>query len=208
MRMFHFSADPNINTFIPRPVRVPVQRPAGMAWLNGPLVWAIDEKHQPMYLFPRECPRILLWTTPETKLEDYDYWWQRSRSKVLAYTEEAWLGRVQRETIYRYEMLSSTFEDLDDAGMWVSKVAVEPLGLEALSVPKEHEACGVELRVLENLLPLKEVWNSSLHASGIRLRNAQRWGEPGWTHSKKGRTVSVTKPGCGHHADQAEIGEI
>ena len=151
----------------------------------------------------------MLWTTPETTTEDHDYWWQGSRSKVLAYTEKAWLGRVQRETIYRYEMPSLTFEDLDDAGMWVSKVAVKPSRLEALSnLPKEHQAYDVELRVLENLLPLKEVWNSSLHASGIRLRNAQRWGEPGWTHSKKGRTVSVTKPDCGHHANQAETDKI
>ena len=196
MRLFHFSDNPNIDIFVPRPVRVSVERPPGMAWLNGPLVWAIDEKHQPMYLFPRECPRILLWTTPETNPEDYDYWWQGSRRKVLAYVEEAWLGRVQRETIYRYEMPSLTFEDLDDVGMWVSKVAVEPLGLETLAnLPREHQAYDVGLRVLENLLPLKGIWNSSLYASGIRLRNAQHWGEPGLTHSKKGRVIPVTKPG-------------
>ena len=193
MRLFHFSDNLDIDIFIPRPVRISVERPLGMAWLNGPLVWAIDEKHQPMYLFPRECPRVLLWTTPGTTTGDHDYWWQGSRSKVLAYIEEAWLGRVQGETIYRYEMPSSTFEDLDDAGMWVSKVAVKPSRLEALSnLPKEHQAYDVELRVLENLLPLKEVWNSSLHASGIRLRNAQRWGEPSWTHSKRVRVVPIT----------------
>ena len=28
---------------------------------HGPLVWAIDKWHQPMYRFPRDCPRILLW---------------------------------------------------------------------------------------------------------------------------------------------------
>jgi hypothetical protein len=34
---------------------------------------------------------------------------------------------------------------------------------------------GVELRVLDRLTPLRGVWDSSLHASGIRLRNAQGW---------------------------------
>ena len=129
---------------------------------------------------------------------------------MLTYVEKAWLGRINKAIIYRYEMPSLTFEDLDDAGMWVSKVAVKPLGRDTLlDLPKEHQACDIELRVLDNLLPLKEVWNSSLHASGIRLRNAQHWGEPGWTHSKKGRIVSVTKPDYGYNADQeAEIGEI
>jgi hypothetical protein len=35
----------------------------------------------------------------------------------------------------------------------------------------------VELRVMESLLPLRGVWDSSLHASGIRLRNARGWNE-------------------------------
>ena len=36
----------------------------------------------------------------------------------------------------------------------------------------------VELRVLSSLLPLRDVWGSSLHASGIRLKNADGWEEP------------------------------
>jgi hypothetical protein len=28
---------------------------------------------------------------------------------------------------------------------------------------------------MDNLLPLKGLWNTSLHASGIRLRNAAGW---------------------------------
>jgi NADPH:quinone reductase-like Zn-dependent oxidoreductase len=43
MRLFHFSDDAGIECFVPRPVAVPSQRAAGMDWLNGPLVWAIDE---------------------------------------------------------------------------------------------------------------------------------------------------------------------
>jgi hypothetical protein len=39
MRLFHFSDDPSINLFTPRPVRVPSSRRPGMEWLNGPLVW-------------------------------------------------------------------------------------------------------------------------------------------------------------------------
>jgi hypothetical protein len=28
---------------------------------------------------------------------------------------------------------------------------------------------------MESLAPLRDVWSTSLHASGIRLRNAQGW---------------------------------
>src|SRR5580692_5650473 len=74
-RLFHFSDDPAIAVFTPRPVRVPAERGPGREWLNGPLVWAIDEPRQPMYLFPRDCPRILLWLTPQTTEADKALWW-------------------------------------------------------------------------------------------------------------------------------------
>jgi hypothetical protein len=62
--------------------------------------------------------------------------------------------------------------------MWVSRAAVRPLGVEAMTdLPAQLEARGIELRVLESLAPLKDVWNTSLHASGLRLRNARDWAE-------------------------------
>ncbi len=60
MRLFHFSDDPAIALFVPRPVAVPLARSAGREWLNGPLVWATDELHAILYLFPRDCPRVLV----------------------------------------------------------------------------------------------------------------------------------------------------
>ena len=75
MRLFHFSDDGGLTRFTPRPVLVPSARPPGRDWLNGPLVWAIDEARQPLYLFPRDCPRILLYPTPATTAEDLQRWW-------------------------------------------------------------------------------------------------------------------------------------
>jgi hypothetical protein len=63
MNLYHFSHDPTIAEFVPRPVQVPSRRAPGMEWLNGPLVWAVDAWHAPTYFFPRDCPRILLWRT-------------------------------------------------------------------------------------------------------------------------------------------------
>src|SRR5215472_18463871 len=130
MRLFHFSDDPSIEVFEPRPVLVPSRRPPGREWLNGPLVWAIDEAHQPMYLFPRDCPRILLWVKPETSDEDRARWFGDRTCRMIAYIEEAWRARMASGFIYRYELEAMAFEDLADAGMWVSRGAVRPVGCE------------------------------------------------------------------------------
>lgn len=174
MRLFHFSDDPGIERFEPRPVRVASPRPAGKDWLNGPLVWAIDEAHEFMYLFPRDCPRILIWAKPDTLGDDRRTWlgdWS-----AVAYVERAWFDRLSKETIYRYEMPAEAFEDLHDAGMWVTGRTVMPVGVAALSgLDREFAPRDVELRVVDSLKPLKPLWQSSLHVSGIRLRNALDW---------------------------------
>jgi hypothetical protein len=186
MRLFHFSDDPHIAIFEPRPVRVPAQWRAGQEWLNGSLVWAIDAWHQPMYLFPRECPRILLWPTPRTTDEDRRLWCGNSTSRMIAFIERSWLERLNTESIHRYEFDDAPFENINDAGMWVSRVPATPREVTRLDdLPGELRAQGVELRVRDSLLPLRDVWNSSLHVSGIRLRNVDGWRKPGWAHSRE-----------------------
>jgi hypothetical protein len=176
MRLFHFSDDPSIELFEPRPVRVPSPRAPGMEWLNGPLVWAIDDWHQPLYLFPRDCPRILVWPGPRTTPRDRARWWGDRCARMAGYVEEAWRGRLSSAVLYRYELPSAGFEPLNDAGMFVSRAAVEPLALEVIeSLPSSLDACDVELEIMPSLRPLREVWKSSMSASGIRLRNAQDW---------------------------------
>jgi hypothetical protein len=188
MRLFHFSDDSGIAHFEPRPVRIPVERPGGQDWLNGPLVWAIDEWHSPLYLFPRECPRILIWKTDKTTADDTARWFAGSTARMIAHIETAWLERVATHTLYRYELDTDGFEDIGDVGMWVSRRPATLLHIKALAdLPSELVAQNVELRVRDSLLSLKDAWQSSLHASGIRLRNAENWGKPGWPHSNSRR---------------------
>jgi len=178
MRLFHFSDDAKIDLFTPRPVRIPAVRPAEQAWLNGPLVWAIDEAHEHLYLFPRECPRIVVWPTPATEPAERARWFGDRPARAIAHIERRWLGRLRSATIFRYELSIPSFEDARDAGMWVSRAAVRPLAVEAMTdLPAQLEARGIELRVLKSLAPLKDVWKTSLHASGLRLRNARGWAE-------------------------------
>lgn len=175
-RLFHFSDDPGIARFVPRPVRVAAERAPGMDWLNGPLVWAIDDPRQPMYLFPRDCPRILVWATDQTTVADREQWFPPGAARMIAHVEAAWLDRLSGGHIHRYELPVDGFESLRDAGMWVARSAVTPLGMETLTdLPAALAAQDVELRVVDSLTPLNGLWSTSLHASGIRLRNAQGW---------------------------------
>lgn len=173
MPVFHFSEEGGIARFEPRlsPARPDIE---------APVVWAIDEWHAPMYYFPRDCPRILLWSLPESTEADRERWFGASNARMLAHIEWGWLERMQSTVLYRYTFDGRSFVNLDDAGMHVSPevvtpVSVEPVGdlLEAL------RQASVELRVLERLTPLRGVWDTTLHASGIRLRNAIGWNEEG-----------------------------
>lgn len=46
-KLFHFSEDPSISCFVPRPHPFHPTLP--------PAVWAIDEERAPMYFLPRDC---------------------------------------------------------------------------------------------------------------------------------------------------------
>jgi RimJ/RimL family protein N-acetyltransferase len=179
-RLFHFSEDPAIEVFEPRPVRVPSARPPGLDWLNGPLVWAVDDWHAPMFFFPRDCPRIMLWRLPQTTEADLDHWWRGDRRRRMqAHIETAWLERVGVGRLYRYAFDPDSFERVEAAGgpgYWVAREAVRPLELAPVGdLPAALDAAGVELHAMDDLLPFNGAWLSTLHFSGSRLRNAVGW---------------------------------
>lgn len=172
-RLFHFSEEPDIPAFLPRSVRVPSQRPPGLEWLNGPLVWAIDAAHSFLYFFPRECPRLLAWAVVGSAAEDCDHWLGGARA--VAYVESAWETRLGTTALTRYELSPEGFEDLADAGMWVSRAPAPILARMALTdLRGELERAGVDLRVVASLTPLMALRDTSLHVSAIRMRNAGR----------------------------------
>ena len=174
MELYHFSDDPSITCFQPRAITA--ERPPGMEWLNEPLVWAIDEWHSPMYLFPRQCPRILLWPTPETSRADRDWWMGELPVRMVAYVEKAWEQRWRECELFRYTLPADTFRSLADAGMWVCSETVTPAdAAHVTDLPRALREANVEVRIVPSLLPLRGVWDTTLHASGIRLRNAVDW---------------------------------
>lgn len=129
-----------------------------------------------MYLFPRDCPRVLLWPVTSTTPCDRERWFGATAARMIAYVERDWWQRLLSASIHRYDLPTATFVDLDDAGMHISHVAVAPLAVETvIDLPAALHASGTELRLVENLAPLRGAWSSTLHVSGIRLRNAKGW---------------------------------
>lgn len=174
MQLFHFSEDPGIAFFDPR--AVVAERPPGREWLNEPLVWAIDAWHTPMYFFPRECPRVMLWPTPATTEADRERWWGDRECRMVAHVEWRWLPALRDTRLYRYTFEPAGFLELGDAGMWVHPGGVRPAGVEEVGPLLEAlRDAEVELRLMSSLLPLRGAWDSTMHVSGIRLRNAERW---------------------------------
>jgi hypothetical protein len=126
-----------------------------------------------MYLFPRDCPRIILWALRESTAADVERWIGPTASMV-AYVEERWLPAMHSCELYRYRFEPASFESIHDHGTHVSTSMATPMGVEAVAdLEAAIAAAGVELRALERLQPVAEAWFSSVHYSGIRLRNAQ-----------------------------------
>lgn len=177
-RLFHLSEVGNIEVFAPRPVEVPSQRGSGQEWLNGALVWAVDEARQAAYFFPRDCPRILLWPTEETSDSDRAGWFADGENSMIACVQADWLARIEKQVLFRYELPDVTFRSIEDGWMWVSHDAVAPIQVNRIDdLVDALRSEEVELRVMDSLVPLRDVWQTSLHASGIRLRNAANWVE-------------------------------
>jgi hypothetical protein len=173
MHLFHFSDVGTIEHFTPRAVKTAAPRPEGHEWLNGPLVWAIDEWHAPMYLFPRACPRVFAWPTEATAPADRQAFTAITSCRMVAHVERRWFDRLSRARLYRYTLPADGFENLDDAGMYVARDTVTPIAVDRVDdLPRALERAGVELRILPSLQTLQPLWSTSLHVSAIRMRNS------------------------------------
>ena len=170
MPLYHFSEEPTIARFDPRP---PLARPE-----VEPLVWAIDDWHQPMYYFPRDCPRACFWPGDDTTAEDRARWFTGIEGKMVIAVASAWLERIRDASLYRYVMPEATFEILDAcAGHWVSREPVVPLSVEPVGdLLTALASAGVELRITPSLAGLwREIIQTTMSFSGTRLRNAEGW---------------------------------
>ncbi len=171
MPLSHFSEDPTIARFVPRP---PLARPT-----VEPLVWAIDEWHAPLYFFPRDCPRVCFWPLPTTTPDDDERYFAAVSGRMVIAIESAWLERLRAARLFRYLMPEETFESIHDHGVHVSQSPVVPLAVEPVGDLLAALAdAGVELRITPSLVPLgRSIIQTTLHFGLIRMRNARGWAD-------------------------------
>jgi len=165
--LYHFSEDPAIRRFHPRP--------AAAIEGNPSVVWAIDEEHAPHYFFPRACPRVVCWCEETTSQEDREELFALTSATKLAAVESAWLERIRQTVLYRYTMPDQAFSLHNaHAGYYVSYETVTPLLVEPVGDLLERlTASGLELRLTPSLVPLKNrIMGSTLGFSIIRFANA------------------------------------
>ena len=170
MPLYHFSEEPDIRVFEPRS---PLARPE-----VEPMVWAIDDWHEAMYFFPRDCPRACFWPGPQTSDEDIERWFGGVDARMVIAVEPRWLEGIRATALYRYTMPEAGFEQLDEsAGHWVTRRPVVPLSVEPVGdLLQALVEAGVELRLTPSLVELwRRVVSSTLCFSGTRLRNAEGW---------------------------------
>jgi hypothetical protein len=167
MKLFHFSEDPNITYFKPH---VPKTNSS-----EQPFVWAIDEEHAPHYYFPRECPHVAFWSSPETTPDDLNRFFSHTPVKRIIAIESSWLKSIREAELYAYTLPFETFECKDaNAGYYVSRKAVNPLCVVPVGdLLDQLVKTNIELRITPSLWKLHdEIICSSVSFSIIRMRNA------------------------------------
>ena len=165
--LYHFSEDPSIERFVPRPVRV---GPSDEA-----LVWAVDRANCHQFYFPRDCPRVVISKSRSTSAEDSETFFGHTTAEVVAAIESRWLGRMRNTTIYRYTLPAEGFALRDEyAGYWVSERECMPLEMEPIrDLMAALVDAGVDLRIMPSLVSLRNaVIESTLDFDIIRWRNA------------------------------------
>jgi hypothetical protein len=169
MPLYHFSEDPNIKQFDPRP---PLAHPD-----SEPFVWAIDDWHSPLYFLPRDCPRACFWPLHTTTTEDLARFWSYTSCRMVIAVEWAWLPRIQNSSLYRYTFAEDSFVSVEDHGVHVSREPVVPIAVTTMGdLLAELADVNAELRMCSSLVPLAETLiETSLHFSLIRMRNARGW---------------------------------
>lgn len=170
MRLFHVSEEADIRRFKPRrPTRVDLDPETG-------LVWAIDEKHLPNFLAPRDCPRVAYSVREDTTTEDRERFFTSKNATHALILEHGWLNALRSTTLYLYEFDPAGFILQDSAaGYYIATTTQVPIRRIVVDdIPAELARREVELRFTDSLWDIAErIRSSTLDWSLCRMKNAR-----------------------------------
>src|SRR5215212_3890399 len=123
-RLFHFSDDPGITRFVPRP------SPSPSSGVTDQVVWAVGERLRHNYLLPRNCPRVTFYPTPGSTPADLARLMAGTSAGHVVAIETGWMPALRQGRLYQYELPSATFVAVDEgAGYYISREPIIPLGI-------------------------------------------------------------------------------
>ena len=165
-KLWHFSENPSLGRFTPKPVAADPQGPA--------LVWAVDTRHVPLFWFPRDCPRGCIWPAQKTTTQDRDRFFGQTDAPRIHVTESGWLRRLQEARLFAYQLPIDGFRPHDVGGYWITDQPVDAIGQEPIDdLIGRHAQAEIELRITPSIWPFwRQVASSTVGFSGSRLRNA------------------------------------
>jgi hypothetical protein len=164
--LWHFSEDPSLHRFEPRPTA---------SYPDTRAVWAVDTRHAPMFWFPRDCPRGCIWPVTTTTQEDRERFFGQTAARRVHVMEASWLHRVRDATLYAYRLATEAFRPHESVGgYWVADEPVETIEqVPVTDLIGRHAAAGIELRITPSIWPFwQRVTGSTVEFSGSRLRNS------------------------------------
>src|SRR3954447_2255715 len=104
--LLHYSEDRNIREFRPH---VPRSNPG-----VEPAVWAIDTDRAPLYWFPRDCPRVAVWSHDANDRDRLTRLFEMTAAR-LHVTATDWREAVASCRLYEYRFAPEPFEPWPDA---------------------------------------------------------------------------------------------
>jgi hypothetical protein len=165
--VYHFSEDGTIKRFAPH---VPASNPG-----HSPAVWAIDSAHAPLHWFPRDCPRVSVWSRTDDEQQRLGDLFATEATRLCA-AENRSLEKVREARIYRYAFEGAAFSPWAEAdGQYFSSEVQYPLRVDPLDdLLALHAAAEVELRFTPRLGALADkILSSGLPFSFVRIRDAR-----------------------------------
>ena len=169
--LWHFSEDPGLGLFRPRPR---AESPGGPE-----LVWAVDTRHAPLFWFPRDCPRGCIWPVSATTPEDRERFFGQGVANRVHVMEAGWLSRMRDCRLYAYRLPTEAFRPHEVGGYWVAGQAVDAIEQVVIDdLMARHADAGIELRITPSIWPFwNRVTNSTVEFSGMRLRHSAAYAD-------------------------------
>ena len=170
MRLFHVSEEENIAVFEPRlPKRTDMDHAKAV-------VWAVEEAFLPLYLAPRDCPRVVYRAGEKAEAQDVDRYCALPEGQFVTVIEKDWLECLQHTTLYLYEFDTKDFALQDAvAGFYIAESPQIPIARHILSdIMGALEQKKAELRTVDNLWELVDgIQTSTLDWFISRMRFAK-----------------------------------